>query len=153
MSDEVVYGVATGEYSGYSVLCICPTKEDAETVAAKLRDAEDGWYSDARVEEFHVVTAGVEKETLYYHTTTLWDDGRESHTNTWERSDWAFTNYDQHAPVVWRWVRAPVHKNLGGRLDVHGTNRELVAKVYSEKRAVLRADPVLARKDEWKGRA
>ena len=147
-----IYVVSKGSYSDYRVVCACPTKGDAERVAYKLRSDPDGWSEDARVETLPVITGDVEKEELYYFTTTLWDDGRETNKGQSTRSDWPMDTIDEHLPVVWRWVRAPMHHDKGGRLDVHGTDRDRAAKVFSEKRAQLKADAALSRKGEWKGR-
>lgn len=148
-----IYCVSSGAYSDYRVLCACPTKKDAKAVAAKLKTDEDGWRTDARVEEFEMVTADVEKVEILMLSTTLWDDGTETHTSERIRSDWPFdTTFDDGIPMTWRWVRAPMHKNQGGRLDVSGTDFELVRKTYSDKRAQLIAEDAFRRKGEAKGR-
>lgn len=130
--------VSKGSYSDYRVLCVCPTKRDAETVASKY-NAGDA-YADARVESLMVVDATVKRVELLHLSTTLWDDGRETDQRETRRDEWPFDALYGIPAVYWRWVRAPMHKDAGGRLDVYGIDHERVRRVFSEQRAALISD-------------
>lgn len=147
---ERIFGVSAGSYSDYRVLCICPTKKDAKAVAAKVRN--DSWHSDADVEEFVFVTADVEQIPVLSLSTTLWDDGTETAVSERITDEWPFDSIQDVVPLSWRWVRAPIHDNKGGRLDVQGADHERVRRTYSDKRAEIMADAGLRMKREAKGR-
>lgn len=153
MTAERVFAVASGSYSDYRILCACPTEADAEQIVAKLRIDTDGWHrDDTQVEEFMICTGDVEKQRLLWLQTTLWDDGRETDVKEEVRLEWPFDTIFDVVAMSWRWVRAPMHNNRGGRLEVTGTNHELVRKVYSDRRAELIASDVARGKTEAKGR-
>jgi hypothetical protein len=153
MPSDRSWGVSTGSYSDYRMLCICPSKRDAQAVAAKMRADKHGWRRDARVEPLPVVTADVKKVDILMLTVTLWDDGSESEAGERVRSEWPFDALlDDAVPVSWRWVRAPCHNNRGGRLDVAGTDHVRVRKTFSEKRAQLVAEDAFRLQREKKGR-
>lgn len=143
-SAKRLFAVSTGEYSDYRVLCACPTEEDGEQVAAKLRGRTDVGFGarDARVEPLMLVTGDVQPVEVLRLSTTPWDDGREDQVVDEARREWEFHSIFPTVPMHWRWVRAPIHDRQGGggRLDVCGTNHELVRKTYSDKRAQALAD-------------
>lgn len=145
-----VYGVTSGSYSDYRVLCICPTKQDAEAVAAKIR-GQEGHYNDANVEAFYEANALTVPTFVLSISCNVWDDGTV--TPIMERTDvcypWDY-NY-RIVPVSWRWVRAPMHKNIGGRLEVSGTNATKVRRVYSDRKAQLLAEDAFRLRKEAKG--
>jgi hypothetical protein len=150
-----MYVVSSGSYSDYRVLCICDSKERAEQVAAALRADSDGWRSDAGVETLPLVTTTPEKVITYDWQIEIWDDGTTTCERKNTRTEWPFDPLygESITRVSWRWVRAPVHKNKGGRLEVKGTDRTRVAKVFTEKRAQLLSGPGLRDRSEAKGRA
>lgn len=150
MSDEV-WAVSSGCYSDYSVLCVCPSKADAEAVAAKFNAADK--YEEARVESFPVVDRTVEQLAVLKLQTTLWDDGTETDTREHVEHEWPF-HWEEAArsKVVWRWVRAPMHHDKGGRLEVSGVDHERVRRVYSDHRAELIAEHAVRSRKEAKGR-
>lgn len=144
---EIVYVISSGEYSDYRVVCACPSKEDAEQLAARMNGGRSGDYYEYQVEELALLPGDVQQVETLRLSTTLWDDGRE--TDTWDRRDvdWPTGTYD-HQPVGWRWVRAPMHRNRGGRLDVWGINHERVRKVYGERRALFMTDEAMRSRRE-----
>lgn len=150
---EVVYGVSSGVYSDYSVLCLCPTKKDAQTIVGKLAGDSGGWNRDARVEEFLMVDGDVEKIAFLHMSINIWDDGTDEPLQNAVREEWPFDAITDNVPVAWRWVRAPIHGGKGGRLEVSGYDHTRVRKVYSEKRAAYKVDDALRAKREAKGRA
>lgn len=144
-SGDWVWVVSTGSYSDYRVLCACPTKKDAERVARK-------YGSDAGIESLPIVGGEVEKVDVLHLSTTLWDDGAETDTSDRISHCWPFEPWEDVAPLIWRWVRAPMHKNKGGRLDVHGTDHTRVRKVFSDRRAETIAEPAVRMRKEAQGR-
>lgn len=148
---ELVYVVACGEYDDYRVVCVAPTQVDAEAIVKKLR--RNRRFDDPRVETLPVFDRTVKKQRVHQFTVNIWDNGTQSDEYEVVESVWPFNSWQYTGRLHWRWVRAPYHDQLGGggRLDVQGTDGELCAKVFGEKRAQLVADPVLARKTEWAG--
>jgi hypothetical protein len=51
-------------------------------------------------------------------------------------------------PVTVRWVRAPIY-HQAGRLEVYGTDRELVGTTFSTMKARLVGDPELRQRREF----
>ncbi|HKZ20334.1 MAG TPA: hypothetical protein VJQ57_09505 [Acidimicrobiia bacterium] len=151
MGDEI-HVVSSGLYSDYQVLCACPSKEDAETVAAKLRGDRDGWRSDAVVETLPLVSGDVRKVEILLMQETVWDDGRTDRILDDIRAEWPFDSLRGIVRVAWRWVRAPMHNNQGGRLEVWGTDHNRVRKVFSDRRAMALADDGFRMQREAKGR-
>lgn len=146
-----MWAVSSGSYSDYRVLCACPTRKDAVEVARKVCEA-GSWHSDARVEEFMLVTAAVEQQPVLQLLVTLWDDGTEEGRREQVRNEWPFDSIFDVVPMSWRWVRAPMHNNKGGRLEVEGTDHDLVRRTFSDKRAQILADDALRLAPERKGR-
>jgi len=150
MTDErVVYAVSKGSYSDYRVMCVCPTKKDAKRVAAKYN--ANTTYEKAGVETLLVVDGDVQQVEVLSLSTTLWDDGTESAQRETYRVEWPFDALFGTPRAEWRWVRAPMHHDQGGRLDVHGIDHELVRRVFSEQRAALIADDAYRARREMKG--
>lgn len=132
--------ISTGEYSDYRVLAAFANKELAED-AARMR-APDGWRDEYRVETLPYFEDKPKLVTLHLHNVEVWDDGTTSDPVIRERTEVEFDMLYGHykRPVGWRWVRAPIHQGKGGRLEVYGTSRQRVAKVFSDTRARLLAD-------------
>lgn len=152
MSYKRVWGVRSGSYSDYRVLCICDSKKRAEAVAEQIRGEEGSWNRDAEVEGFLYVDSPMEKKSFLHMTVTIWDDGITTHVGQSVEEEYEVGSLNEHIPMSWRWVRAPMHRGRGGRLDVKGIDHELVRKVYGERRAQLLADPAFRAKGEAKGR-
>lgn len=146
-----MYAVARGEYSDYRVMCVCPTEADAETVAMKFNHGSGRGYDAARVETIDLVTGDVERVAVLVLSTTLWDSGKESDQRERTSVEWPFDSFYGADAVSWRWVRAPIHQRKGGRLDVHGTDHELVRKVFSDRRAWLMTDGAASASGELTG--
>lgn len=148
-----VWAVVKGDYSDYRVMCVCPTKDRATLVAAAYNtaDDEDGYrWGEARVESLLWLDREPKKIIVYTRTVTVWDDGTTSDQGERQRVEWEIDMLypEQVRPASWRWVRAPMHKDKGGRLDVAGTDKRRVGKVFSEKRAQLIADDVMRARRE-----
>lgn len=134
-----VYAITSGEYSDYSVHCVCPTKEDADQVAEKLNSIKEAYRDSFMVLELPMVTGDIEKYTVLYITEPIYDNGVPSTAQETEDTD-----YHLHdAPrVQWRWFRG---SGPYGTLHVWGRDVKRVRKVFSEKRAAIVAAP-----DVWR---
>lgn len=135
-----MWAVTRGSYDDYRVLCVASSKAVAKKISEKGPD-----YS---VEAIPFFDRDVEQITIYSRTCEVWDDGTVSEFREYERVEWEFDmvypeyNVDARA----RWVRAPVHRNRGGRLEVNGTDEALVVEVFDEIRQALLTDYVLRKK-------
>jgi hypothetical protein len=146
---EVVYVISSGEYSDYSVLCACPSKEDAETLVSRMNAAGGSPYrGDCVVEELAMLPADAQQVEILHMSVTLWDDGRQADEHQHRQVEWPLGYY---VPVRWRWVRAPMHRDKGGRLEVSGTDHERVRKVYGDRRALLLSDDAFRAQREVAG--
>lgn len=147
---EIAWAVSTGEYSDYNVMCVCDTKERAETIAATYNG--DSSYESARVEAFRLISSDPQRVTLHRRSVILYDDGTVRDERHWLSMCWDFElDPIDDGPVRWRWVRAPIYQGKGGRLNVWGTDGERVARVFSDRRAQLLANHAYAAKMEWTG--
>lgn len=147
----VVWTVEKGQYSDHRVLCVARTKPEAEAIAAAYNGDEDAW-GKAYVNSLPMVSTP-ERITVFGLECQVWDDGTVDATRESDRTEWDFDMlYPQHAkPATWRWVRAPVHKGKGGRLEVYGTDVERVRRVFSDRRAQLLAEDTFRAKREARG--
>lgn len=147
-----MYTVERGAYGDHRVMLVCKTKRQATAIAKAYNADPDSWGEDAYVGSLPIM-ATAEKVTVYGLLCEVWDDGtvttEREHIKTEFTFDMLNALYNQ--PVTWRWVRAPVHRNKGGRLEVHGTDLERVRRVYSDRRAQLLAEDAFRMKREAKG--
>lgn len=151
MSTNFSWAVSKGSYSDYGVLCICPDKKTAERIAHDVNAAESSYGEPAFVEQIPFLAESRMVQT-YGLECEVWDNGTTSETRERNRVEHeADMLYPEHnRPVMKRWVRAPMYHNKGGRLEVFGTDRERVRRVFSDTRAQLVADPVLRKRREFK---
>lgn len=145
--------VSSGSYSDYRVLCVCDTEERANLVAASLRGDSEGWRSDAVVEKLPLVDSDPEKIAILRLTTVISDSGSTTDTTERVEHEWSFDTTYPLVRVAWRWVRAPIYNNTGGRLEVYGCDFEAVRRVFSDRRAQLIAVDAFRLEREAKGRA
>ncbi|UDL15452.1 hypothetical protein SEA_PEPE25_77 [Microbacterium phage Pepe25] len=135
------WAISSGDYSDYQVSAICESKEIAEAVAAKMNLLEGkgpGYYGGYEVEEIPLVDESIHRVTVYRMHVEIFDAGGTREERHWGTQKWSF---EPDAPeVAWRWVRAPYIAARGGRLEVWGTDRERVRKVFGDQRAMLMAD-------------
>ena len=146
---STLWAVTKGDYSDYHVLCVCPSKELAETVKRAYDGDEDSWGS-ANVEAMLFLNREPQKITTHHRFVTIWDEGTTTDQGERQRDEWEFDLLypEDRKPVHWRWVRAPMHNGKGGRLEVSGTDPKRVGKVFTEKRAQLIADSVMRSRKE-----
>lgn len=149
---KTMHVISKGDYSDYRVLAVCKSKKVAKRLAARYNAREASEYYQARVEEiYYVDDPDIKRVETLEITINLWDDGTENEAHQSYRVEWPFDTLFELTECSWRWVRAPIHKGLGGRLEVRGTNHELVLKVYGEKRAMLKSDDAMRAKREMSG--
>lgn len=151
-AERFMWAVNSGSYSDYRVVCVCDSKERAESVAKALREDEGGYHRDAQAEEMAFVDYEPSKVRVYFRSVEVLDSGTTGKASEDVREQWPFDSSHTLVSVEWRWVRAPYIAHIGGRLDVHGIDEERVAKVFTEKRALLLADAVYRAQREAKGR-
>lgn len=139
VQQKTVWGVSRGDYSAYRVMAICDSQERAERIVGLLADPNG--YGDADAEAFIYFDRDPVRVTTYSMSCEVWDNGTTSETRESVRTEWEMDMLwpERNVPVSWRWVRAPIHQNKGGRLEVGGTSRTRVAKVFSDRRAELLA--------------
>lgn len=139
---KALYGLSAGEYSDYHVMAMFEDEATAKAWEAAINADEEKRYMGARVESFMLVPAGMApcKVTVHRYSVDLWDDGSIAAPRTWSSTGWAIEGgcTPPIRPRV-RYVRAPTHNGLGGRLEVEGDNEQTVAKVAGEKIAMWRA--------------
>jgi hypothetical protein len=128
---NTVWGITTGEYSDYRVQALFAT-EDAAKRAAALRD------DHADISAFNFYSADDSEPKLvqvYYHNVELWDDGTQGSDRAHSDTHWEYDGYESRfmdkRPYV-RFVRAPMHHDKGGRLEVYGINEKACLKTVSD---------------------
>lgn len=138
-----IWAISSGSYSDYTVHAVTEDKATAEMWMKALRAEEDGCNGDATVEEILLVESGVApfKATSWNLSVDLWDDGREDElcvrgTSTYPIAMWG--DPPPPRPRV-RKVRAPIHRDKGGRLEVFGATEKAVRKVGNEQILMWRA--------------
>ena len=147
---EKMYAISKGSYSDYRVLAVCDSKKTAKALAARYNATEH--YSETYVETIlYVDNPDVQRVETLDLSITIWDDGSETDDHISYRVEWPFDPLYDSSDCTWRWVRAPVHKGKGGRLDVYGTDHERVRKVFGERRALLHTDDAFRSKKEVRG--
>lgn len=146
MSEQTVWGLTTGSYSDYQVRALFTTRELAEQ-AVEAHNATDRYSWDgASVEAFTFYDYVPEQVTVWTYVVTIWEKGANKGKVAGEdlRSEtdypWKF-HYDEtptRRPQV-QFIRAPVHRGLGGRLVVRGTDEQAVKQAFSDNKARILA--------------
>lgn len=153
MSAETVYVISSGSYSDYRVHAVVKGGvKDAQRLVDRANGIRDSYHDDYTVESLPVVTADVERVSILSLQENIWDDGTTTELHERTSVEWPFDTMYDLADLSWRWVRAPMHKNRGGRLEVRGTDHERVRKVFSDRRAALMTDDALRAIGERSGR-
>jgi len=144
--------IASGSYSDYRVHAVCDSKKTAKTIAARANADRDGYHDDYVIEELvYVDDPQISKVETLRLSVNIWDDGTETEDRESYSVEWPFDTLYGLSDCTWRWVRAPMHKNKGGRLEVSGTDHERVRKVFGERRALIHSDDAFASKGEITG--
>lgn len=133
-----------GSYSDYQVYAVFPTRGSAEEALANYQATEsDGWGGPDMVEAIPFYGPGDKPRQVVTHDwqINVWDDGTTSSPHAhdspgpWkdQRTEWDFHQLYPAGPrPSVRWVRAPIHNNKGGRLEVRGTDERAVAQAFSD---------------------
>lgn len=148
MISKGMWAVSSGSYSDYRVMAVCDSKQRAEKAASVLNS--EGGYGEAFAEEIRYLDHDPKQYTIHSINENLWDNGTSSEHHESQRTEWEHDlMFPEHVrPVGWRWVRAPMHDNKGGRLEVYGTSLKRVQKVFSDKTAEIRATDALRLRTE-----
>ena len=148
MSDKSVWLVSSGSYSDYRVHCAAPSKKAAQGIVDAL-NGDDEW-SKYFVERVPVIEKA-ERITVYGIEAIVTDDGTVREESVRDRDEWNVDPlYQQRLrPVTVRWVRAPIYHGRAGRLEVYGTDRELVREAFASTKAQLLGDPDLRSRREF----
>ena len=148
MSDKSVWVVTSGSYSDYRVHCAAPSKKAAQAIVDALNTTDE--WTEYFLEEVPVIEKA-ERITVYGFEAVIADDGTVREETTSERSEWNVDPLypERMHPVTIRWVRAPCYYGNAGRLEVYGTDRELVLEAFASTKAQLLADPDLRKRREF----
>lgn len=145
-----MWAVSSGSYSDYGVLFVCKSEEVAQAWADRLN--REPKYDPYFVEEFPVVTADTGRVSELRLAVEIANDGTEmqrGNPRTAERINTGFPwEVGTTKKVEWRWVRAPMYRDKGGRLEVWGLDHERVRKVFSDRRAWLMSDDAARMQEE-----
>ena len=147
---KMVYGIASGQYSDYSVHCIVETEDEARKLVEKLNRTKDRYQGLYEIQELPMVDSTVERQSVLYLNEILMDSGKQADRHESTRLEWPWEGYD-FGRAVWRWIRAPFLDDKGGRLELHGTDHDLVRKIFEEKRAALIMDDAYRAQHEMRG--
>lgn len=143
-----VWLVSSGSYSDYRVLCAAPSKKAAQGIVAALNEADE---SIRHFVERVPVFEKAERVTIYGLEAVIEDAGTVHRRSVRERDEWNVDPLlpERLRPVAVRWVRAPIYNGQAGRLEVYGTDRELVGTTFSTMKARLVGDPELRQRREF----
>lgn len=138
-----IFTVESGSYSDHAVLAVF----DDEATAKAWRDAlvteDEGWHRDAWVGNIQLIPAGMKpfKVTTWQQHVELWDNGETETKGPWSRTEYPISMLSGEPPKrpKVRYVRAPMHNDKGGRLEVVGSTEKSVVKVVSERIAMWKA--------------
>ena len=147
MSDESVWVVSSGSYSDYRVHCAAPSKKAAQGIFDVL-NGDDEW-TKYFLEEVPVFEKA-ERITVYGFEAVIADDGTVREESVCNRDEWNVNPLypERLRPVTVRWVRAPIY-HQAGRLEVYGTDLELVRETFFNAKSQLVADPGLRKRREF----
>jgi hypothetical protein len=151
---KTAFLVTSGSYSDYQVHCVCPTEEDAKVVASKMQVERRDEYE---IEERNIYDATIEPIEVLELSALITDDGVCVEEFVSTDKIWPNDEYATLAkPLSWWWQRTIYgiwgnKQQPGGRLQVWGTDFELVRKVYSDRRAMLMTDPAMRLRNRASG--
>ena len=135
-----MWAISVGVYSSYRVLCLLSTKKEADELLRRMKASKWPTYGSARVELFPVVRSDVKQVKVLSLAQEIWDNGTFDAPREQIRVEWPFDRYDPEVKAAsWRWVRAPMYHNRGGRLEVSGTDFAAVREMFAHKRAEILA--------------
>lgn len=138
---DTLYALSQGAYSDYHVLALFTSKKLAEQ-ALEAHKADEEWSRDARIEEFDLFDELPEPVTEHYYQVEIWDDGRVTNENIRQATHLPWNHLDgtpKPRPHV-RWVRAPMYRDQGGRLEVRGSDEQAVKQAFSDNKARILAE-------------
>lgn len=151
---KIAYMIVSGSYSDYRVHCIVEEKQEAEKLLAKMNAVgRNTYYESYDIEEIDVVDSTLERASMLYLREEILDNGSTENRGEVIRAEWPWDGEGYQRPMRWRWVRAPYIEDRGGRLEVSGTDHDLVRKTFEEKRAALITDDAFRARREVEGQS
>lgn len=151
---KIAYMIVSGSYSDYRVHCIVEEKQEAEKLLAKMNVVgRNTYYESYDIEEIDVVDSTLERASMLYLREEILDNGSTENRGEVIRAEWPWESEGYQRPMRWRWVRAPYIEDRGGRLEVSGTDHDLVRKTFEEKRAALITDDAFRARREVEGQS
>jgi len=148
---KTMWAVTSGSYSDYHVLCVC----DSEARAKRIAATPTGGYPSYDVQTIPYRDDDPQQIVIHGLECEVWDDGTATEQRTSIEVEWDFDMLwpERNVRSISRWVRAPVHKNHGGRLEVHGNDLEAVRHSFSDLRAQLMTTSGMRGKREFTQRS
>ena len=131
---RLVYAFVTGAYSDYGVEALFETRELAQMAVDVTSESHS--YSP-RIEEMWLYDEFPERIESWTMTVEVWDDGQVDEVLTRNESAYPWEHLwgiPPERPRV-RYVRAPIHHDRGGRIEVYGQDRVGVQKALNDFRA------------------
>ena len=135
---DTVWAICAGEYSDRVTLCALRTEEDATALAARMG-------GDLDIEPIALVSVDVQPKRVLHMITTINDDLTEGYKSDRIEQEWPFHEVGGTPDIAWSWRR---FRRGFGELHVWGMDFERVAKVYSERRALVMTDDAFRAQDE-----
>lgn len=137
-----VYSLSDGEYSDYRVKALFPTRDLAERAVEAHEADPESWGYGSHIEEFWVYSEIPEKSTAYHLMADIWDDGTvgAEGLNVEQALPWNHLHGPPPKRPNVRYVRAPIHKNKGGRLEVYGSDEQSVRQAFGDNKARILAE-------------
>jgi hypothetical protein len=135
-----VYGVARGEYSDYQVVCICPSKAEAEALCERMNQLL-GQYEYSRYEVASFPEADSTARRVDQLVLTAWIAGDGTCDGDSERHELYWDFGDRFTQVEWSWSRPGADSGRPGHLQVAGIDHDAVRAAFAEQLARLRTDP------------
>jgi hypothetical protein len=135
---KTIWAIVSGSYSEYGIDAVF---EDEATAKAWLADlGEDDDHEDERLEEFKFVASGTvpEVEITYRARAEIWSNGVIDSERISSDKRLIFPGSNRGRSLFSKIYPPFNHKRS---ISVHGTDRKLVMKVFSEKKAMVIANP------------
>lgn len=152
---KTLWLVTEGSYSSYRVTCAAPDEATARAIADGINSArgnEPGDFDEADVCEVEVWSSP--PEPVEQHLVEEWISDEGVPVHRFKNVDRGYRDPDGEphgswwhdpVPLAWLWSRRVVGPKIkdGGLLQVRGTDRERVHKVFGELRRLFMTDPAM----------
>lgn len=144
MKEDRVLVISSGSYSDYRVHAVVRgTPSQAKALAKRA----SGEWNNYEIGELPVVDHDIKQVSILFVQENIWDNQTTTDHSERIEIEWPFDAPYGTPECAKRFVRAPIHRGRGGRLEVHGTDHERVRKVFSDWREMLLADDALRHRE------